>query len=78
MGIYLEPAPCELRMWESAGEALFAAAARNDVEALRSLIEGGADLNDKDCRGRTPLWVDVDNVARDAISFLEERGAREW
>jgi len=78
MGINLEPAPCELTMWESASEALLAAAARNDVEALRSLIEGGADLNYQDHRGRTPLWVAVDNLTRDAISFLEERGAREW
>ena len=60
------------------GDALVAAAGGNHVEVLRILTDAGADLNYKDRSGDTPLGAAVEAGAREAISFLEERGAREW
>jgi len=51
--------------------AIMAAAERNNSEAIRSLITYGADLNGRDCFGRTPLHVADDP---ESISLLLKHG----
>jgi ankyrin repeat protein len=63
---------------EQGGDSLIAAARANHVEVLRLLADAGADLNFKERSGDTPLGVAVEAGAREAVGFLEERGAREW
>ena len=63
---------------EQGGAALVAAARANQVEVLRLLADAGADLNFKERSGDTPLGAAVEAGANEAVSFLEERGAREW
>jgi len=60
------------------GDALVAAAKGDHVEILSTLIDAGADMNYKNRGGDTPLGAAVEARAREAIAFLEERGAREW
>ncbi len=63
---------------EQGGDALIAAARGNHVEVLRLLADAGADLNFKERSGDTALGAAVEAGAREAIAFLEERGASEW
>jgi len=63
---------------EPGGAALIAAARGNHVEILRLLADAGANLNYKERAGDTALGAAVEAGAREAIAFLEERGAREW
>jgi len=63
---------------DQGGEALIAAARTNHVEILRLLADAGAPVNYMDDLADTPLGAAVEAGAREAIAFLEERGAREW
>jgi len=56
-------------------EGLLAASARGDVEAIRALAAVGADLNERDSHGRTPLMVATYGRHHDAIAVLIALGA---
>jgi ankyrin repeat protein len=65
------PSPAEL----AAYTGLFAAAAAGDTAKIARLVAGGADVNAKDARGRTPLIVAAFGKQRDAMRALVEAGA---
>ncbi|MEQ8247330.1 MAG: ankyrin repeat domain-containing protein [Alphaproteobacteria bacterium] len=56
-------------------EGLLAASARGDVAAIRALAAAGADLNQRDSHGRTPLMVAAYGRHYDAIAVLIALGA---
>lgn len=56
-------------------ESLHQAAAAGDIENIKSLISGGADVNAKDDTGSTPLHYAVILANRDVIELLIAGGA---
>ena len=56
-------------------EGLFAAAARGDVAGIVRLVQGGAPVDARDGRGRTPLIVAAHEGQRDAMRALVAAGA---
>jgi ankyrin repeat protein len=72
--------PAFAQVAPSAAEAarytgLHAAAQRGDVDTLRRLAGGGADLNARDGHGRTPLHVAAFARQHEAIRVLAQTGA---
>lgn len=59
---------------QSMGE-LHGAALRGDLQAAQALLDAGADVNEQDGRGRTPLHCAVDANSPEMIRLLLERGA---
>ena len=57
--------------------ALLAAAEKNDFKEVKRLINMGADVNQVDARGITPLLyaMSQDNVDVDMVKYLAENGA---
>ena len=49
--------------------------ANEDVSALQSWCNAGADFNEADYNGRTPLHVAVTHSRRDHVTFLLAHGA---
>ncbi len=54
---------------------LHSAALRGDLETARNLLDAGADVNEQDGRGRTPLHCAADANSPEMIQLLLERGA---
>ena len=55
--------------------SLHEAAAEGDIEKVKSLISGGADVNAKDDSGGTPLHNAVIFTQKDVIELLIAKGA---
>jgi len=55
--------------------SLHEAAAAGDIEQIKSLISGGADVNAKDDNGETPLHNAVILANKDVIELLIASGA---
>lgn len=61
------------------GLDVHAAAARNDIEALKAFKAAGVTLVSQDVRGRTPLMYAAAMGAHDAANFLLQEGpAQAW
>lgn len=60
---------------EPAAESLPQAAASGDIEKIKSLIAGGADVNAKDNNGNAPLHYAVILANKDVIDLLIVNGA---
>jgi hypothetical protein len=60
---------------QKAQEALFEAAYSGDIEALANALKQGADVNEKDRIGITPLVLAIREGNIDAVDLLLERGA---
>jgi len=74
-------APAAAQVAPAAAEAqayqgLHRAAWRGDLPQLKALIAGGADLEQRDAMGRTPLHVASYARQREAIGVLAKAGAR--
>jgi ankyrin repeat protein len=74
-------APAAAQVAPAAAEAqayqgLHRAAWRGDLPRLKALIAGGADLEQRDAMGRTPLHVASYARQREAIGVLAKAGAR--
>ena len=74
-------APAAAQVAPAAAEAqayqgLHRAAWRGDLPQLKALIAGGADLDARDARGRTPLHVATYARQAEAIGVLARAGAR--
>ena len=54
---------------------MVAAAARGKTDSLNVLIEYGADVNQSDSLGRSPLWWAAVNYQYDSYKLLKEKGA---
>lgn len=52
------------------------AAVQNDIEAVRTLVAGGIDIDATGFSGRTPLHVAVRNGNLAIVELLLDRGAR--
>lgn len=59
----------------ASAQDLVAAAERNDVAAVERLLDGGAAIDGRDARGRTPLLAATHANAIDAARVLVGRGA---
>uniref|UniRef100_T1HJB0 ANK_REP_REGION domain-containing protein n=1 Tax=Rhodnius prolixus TaxID=13249 RepID=T1HJB0_RHOPR len=51
------------------------AASKGDIQAVQRLLKNGADANDRDIDGRTPLHYAVSNGQMDIVNILLENGA---
>jgi len=51
------------------------AASKGDVQTVQRLLKDGADVNDKDIEGRTPLYYAVSNGHIDIVNTLLKNGA---
>ncbi|XP_071572585.1 uncharacterized protein [Temnothorax nylanderi] len=51
------------------------AASNGDIQAVQRLLKDGADANDKDIDGRTPLHYAVNSGQASVVNFLLENGA---
>jgi len=56
-------------------KCLFGAAKEGDLDAVKSLIEKGADINAKDSDGRTPLMYASSYGYTEIVKLLIEKGA---
>ncbi|XP_070558490.1 ankyrin repeat, PH and SEC7 domain containing protein secG-like [Ptychodera flava] len=56
--------------------ALFFAAANDATETLAILVKKGADIHQRDCKGRTPLMVAAQRGCSNTCSFLLTKGAQ--
>lgn len=56
-------------------DGLFLAAHNGDIAAIERLVAGGADVNARDARGRTPAHVAAFASKDDALRALAEAGA---
>lgn len=56
-------------------KALFKAIQKSDMEAVKSLIEQGADINARDTHGRTPIMISVDKSVHAIQDFQEAKDA---
>ena len=55
-------------------EALIEAASRGDINRVRSLLAGGADVNTKNSDGVTALWIAAAKGHTDIVKTLLEKG----
>ena len=55
--------------------ALVEAAGRGDLPAVRRLVEGGASVEQRDARGRTPVLAATDGNHVEVVRYLIARGA---
>lgn len=55
--------------------SLVAAAGRGDLAAVRRLVEGGAPIEQRDERGRTPVLAATDGNHLEVVRYLIARGA---
>ena len=61
---------------QGAGDrAIFNAVFDGNVPALKKLIDGGSDINQRDVRKKTPLMIASEKGRLDAVNFLVEQGA---
>jgi ankyrin repeat protein len=69
---------CDLDECDNLGmTALLFAVYRGDVEAVRLLLEAGADPNRASRQGTTPLWHATDDFGLDEIAaLLRQHGAQ--
>jgi len=58
-----------------AGAALVEAAGRGDLAQVRRLVEGGASVETRDARGRTPVLAATDGNHLEVVRYLIARGA---
>ncbi len=56
-------------------ESIHEAAAAGDIEKIKSLISGGADVNAKDDKGNAPIHYAVLLANKDVIELLIDSGA---
>eukprot|EP00919_Chromeraceae_sp_WS-2016_P081579 GHVR01192667.1.p1 GENE.GHVR01192667.1~~GHVR01192667.1.p1 ORF type:complete len:107 (+),score=14.57 GHVR01192667.1:23-322(+) len=55
---------------------LFWAARHGHIELLNCLITNGANVNDKDNNGRTPLWIAKQYNLTSVVKVLQEAGGK--
>ena len=58
-------------------EALLSAIRDKDLELCKALVEKGADVNAKDKKGKTPLWLAKERSAWDIAEYLKAHGAKD-
>ena len=56
-------------------KSFFKASQIGDIEAVRAFIKSGADLNQRDENGQTPLFIALDNEHGDIAKLLLKSGA---
>ncbi len=65
----------EATKYEGGHTDLMRAALEGKTEAVKALLESGADVNAKDDEGRTALMFAVTNMQTDSVKALLEHGA---
>ncbi|MGC2423670.1 MAG: ankyrin repeat domain-containing protein [Nitrospirota bacterium] len=61
--------------WAGINDDLYKAAIYGDVEAVKSCLAKGADVNAKDKAGGTALMVAINNNHADVVRLLVDKGA---
>jgi ankyrin repeat protein len=60
---------------KNAESALLSAAAKGDIDTMKSLLAEGVDVNERNKKGKTALMLAAFNNRIEAVKFLLEKGA---